>query len=85
LGVVGPHSTARRPLSGGRLQEQEMNKDQIEGRSKEAEGKMKEVTGKLIGNETLEAKGAIKKTLGKAQAKFGDAKQDLKDAAKKGN
>jgi len=59
-----------------------MNKDQVKGRVKEAEGKIKEVAGKLVGNETLEAKGKIQKTLGKAQAKFGDVKQDAKDAAK---
>jgi uncharacterized protein YjbJ (UPF0337 family) len=59
-----------------------INKDQVKGRVKEAEGKIKEVAGKLVGNETLEAKGKIQKTLGKAQAKFGDVKQDVKDAAK---
>ena len=59
-----------------------MNKDQVEGRTKEAKGKIKEVAGKLVGNEKLEIKGAIQKTLGKAQANFGDIKQDLKDAKK---
>ena len=34
-----------------------MNKDQVKGRVKEAEGKIKEVAGKLVGNEKLEAKG----------------------------
>jgi uncharacterized protein YjbJ (UPF0337 family) len=61
-----------------------MNKDQIKGRVKEAEGKIKEVAGKLVGNETLEAKGKIQKVLGEAQAKFGDVKKDMKDATKKG-
>ena len=60
-----------------------MNKDQVKGRVKEAEGKVKEVAGKLVGNESLEAKGKTEKTLGKAQAKFGDVKKDVKDAAKK--
>jgi len=59
-----------------------MNKDQVKGRVKEAEGMIKEVAGKLVGNETLEAKGKIQKTLGKAQAKYGDVKQDVKDAKK---
>ena len=53
-----------------------MNKDQVKGRVKEAEGKIKEVAGKLVGNETLEAKGKVQRTLGEAQAKFGDVKQD---------
>jgi uncharacterized protein YjbJ (UPF0337 family) len=60
-----------------------MNKDQVKGRVKEAEGKIKEVTGKVVGNETLQAKGKIQKVLGEAQAKFGDVKQDVKDAKKR--
>ena len=58
------------------------NKDQVEGRVKEAKGKIKEVAGKVVGNESLEAKGHGQKVLGKAQAKFGDVKQDVKDATK---
>ena len=58
------------------------NKDQVEGRVKEAKGKIKEVAGKLVGNERLEAKGKVQKTLGKAQAKFGDVKHDLKNSKK---
>jgi uncharacterized protein YjbJ (UPF0337 family) len=59
-----------------------INKDQVEGRIKEAEGKIKEAAGKLVGNESLEAKGKVQKHVGHAQAKFGDVKQDLKDAVK---
>ena len=59
-----------------------MNKDQVKGRVKEAQGKIKEVTGKLVGNEKMEAKGKVEKVLGRAQAKFGDVKQDVKDAKK---
>jgi uncharacterized protein YjbJ (UPF0337 family) len=59
-----------------------MNKDQVKGRVKEAEGKVKEVAGKLVGNEKMEAKGKVEKVLGRAQAKFGDVKQDVKDAKK---
>src|SRR5450432_2929230 len=77
--------TACRPFTGIRFQEQvmSMNKDQAKGRVKEAEGKIKEVTGKLVGNERLEAKGNVEKIIGKAQAKFGDVKQDVKDAKKR--
>jgi uncharacterized protein YjbJ (UPF0337 family) len=53
------------------------NKDQIRGRIKETKGKSKEADGKLLGNERLQAKG-------KAQAKFGDVKQHVKDTSKKG-
>jgi len=59
-----------------------INKDQVKGRFKEAEGKIKEVAGKLVGNENLEAKGKVQKDLGEAQAKFGDVKKDVKDLMK---
>ena len=59
-----------------------INKDQVKGRVNEAEGKIKEVAGKLVGNENLEAKGKVQKNLGKAQARFGDVKKDVKDIVK---
>jgi uncharacterized protein YjbJ (UPF0337 family) len=59
-----------------------MNKDQVKGRVNEAQGKVKEATGKLVGNERLEAKGKVQRVLGAAQAKFGDVKKDVKDASK---
>ena len=73
------------PSSGGTHSEGQvmsMNKDQVKGRVSEAEGKLKETAGKLVGNERLEAKGKVQKVLGKAQAKFGDVKQDVKDPNK---
>jgi uncharacterized protein YjbJ (UPF0337 family) len=75
---------ASRPLAGIQQQEQLMgiNKDQVEGRVEEAKGKIKEVAGKLVGNESMEAKGKIQKNMGKVQAKFGDVKEDVKDATK---
>ena len=59
-----------------------INKDQVKGRVNEAEGKIKEVAGKLVGNEKLEAEGKVQKNLGKAQARFGDVKKDVKDIVK---
>ena len=59
-----------------------LNKDQIKGRIKEAEGTIKEVAGHIVGNESLEAKGKTQKLMGEAQAKFGDVKKDVKDAVK---
>jgi uncharacterized protein YjbJ (UPF0337 family) len=59
-----------------------INKDQVKGRVEEAKGSIKEGTGKLVGDEMLEAKGNIQKNLGKVQAKVGDVKQDLKDSKK---
>jgi len=59
-----------------------MNKNQVEGRVKEVGGMIKEVTGKLVGNEKLEAKGKIQKIRGESQAAVGDLKQDVKEAIK---
>ncbi|MGB4467824.1 MAG: CsbD family protein [Azovibrio sp.] len=53
-----------------------MNKDQVKGHLKEATGKVKEVAGKLVGNDELELKGKIEKTGGKAQATYGNLKED---------
>jgi len=61
-----------------------MNKDQVRGRVKEARGKIKEVAGKIMGNKDLQAKGKVQRVLGKAQAKFGDVKQGVKDSKKTG-
>jgi uncharacterized protein YjbJ (UPF0337 family) len=59
-----------------------INKDQVEGRVKEAAGKVQEVAGKAVGNTTQQVKGAINNTAGAAQAKYGDVKSDLKDSQK---
>jgi len=61
-----------------------MNKDQVKGRMKEAEGKIKEVAGKAVGNKTLEDKGKVQNAVGKAQAGYGDLKRDLKKATEPG-
>jgi uncharacterized protein YjbJ (UPF0337 family) len=73
----------RRPPAGIRFKERAMklNKDQVKGLVNETEGKIKEAAGKLVGNKKLEAKGKAQKTLGKAQAKYGDVKQHVKEAA----
>jgi uncharacterized protein YjbJ (UPF0337 family) len=57
-----------------------MNKDQVEGRAKEAAGKVQEVAGKVVGNVNQQVKGNINKNVGAAQAKFGDVKRDIKDS-----
>jgi uncharacterized protein YjbJ (UPF0337 family) len=57
-----------------------MNKDQVEGRAKEAAGKVQEVAGKVVGSTNQQVKGNINKNVGAAQAKFGDVKKDIKDS-----
>jgi uncharacterized protein YjbJ (UPF0337 family) len=59
-----------------------INKDQVEGRAKEAAGKVQEVAGRAVGNHTQEAKGAINKNLGAAQAKVGDVTEKVRNNLK---
>jgi uncharacterized protein YjbJ (UPF0337 family) len=54
-----------------------MNKDQVKGRVKEAEGKIKAVTGRLFGNNALAAKGRMEQTAGMIQASYGDLKSNM--------
>ncbi|RQO35884.1 CsbD family protein [Herminiimonas sp. KBW02] len=55
-----------------------MNKDQVQGNLKQAEGAIKEMTGKIIGNKTLEEKGKLEKHAGKVQESYGDMKSNIK-------
>lgn len=57
-----------------------MNKDQVKGRIKEAKGKVKEVAGRIVGDQTMENKGKLQNAVGKAQAGYGDVKEDIKKA-----
>ena len=59
-----------------------MNKDQVKGSVKVAEGKIQQNVGKVTGNETQQAKGLLKQVAGKTQKNLGDAKQAMKDMAK---
>ena len=55
-----------------------MTSTHFKGHVKEAEGKIKEVTGKLVGNEDLEAKGKAEKIAGKHEAARAELKDDIK-------
>jgi uncharacterized protein YjbJ (UPF0337 family) len=57
-----------------------INKDQVEGRVKEATGKIQETAGKAVGSTNQQVKGTINKNVGAAQAKFGDMKSHVKDS-----
>jgi uncharacterized protein YjbJ (UPF0337 family) len=59
-----------------------INKDQVDGRIKEAAGKVQEVAGRVAGKPTQELKGKVKKNVGAAQAEFGDAKERYKENAR---
>ena len=60
----------------------DINKDQVEGRVKEAAGKVQEVAGKAVGSKTQQAKGLVNQVGGAAQAAFGDAKENVTDTLK---
>ncbi len=60
-----------------------MNKDQVSGRVEDAKGKIKEVAGKVVGNDRLQGEGLTDQATGKAQATYGDAKENLKDTIKR--
>jgi uncharacterized protein YjbJ (UPF0337 family) len=60
-----------------------INKDQVEGRTKEVGGKIQEEFGKMTGNKTQEVKGNINKNIGAGQAKLGDVEEKAKDANRK--
>jgi uncharacterized protein YjbJ (UPF0337 family) len=59
-----------------------INKDQVEGRAKEAAGKVQEVAGKAVGSTTQQVKGVVNKAAGAAQAKYGDIKNDVNNMNK---
>ena len=59
-----------------------INKDQVEGRVKEAAGTVQEKAGKMMGSTKQQVKGAMNKATGGAQAAYGDVKSDIKDADK---
>jgi uncharacterized protein YjbJ (UPF0337 family) len=59
-----------------------INKDQVEGRAKVMGGTVTAAAGKVIGNESLRAKGKAEEVVGKAQAHFGDVKEGVKASIK---
>ena len=54
-----------------------MNKDQIKGRIKEAEGKLRKDIGHATGNPEAEAEGAVQEAQGNAQKNFGDLRRKI--------
>jgi uncharacterized protein YjbJ (UPF0337 family) len=56
-----------------------INKDQVEGRLKEAGGKIQEEFGKAVGSTTETLKGKLTKNVGAAQAKLGDVTEKVRD------
>ena len=61
-----------------------MNRDQVKGAAKDVTaGKIQRKVGELTGNETQQAKGAVKQMEGKVQKGAGNVEQALDKADKK--
>lgn len=59
-----------------------MNKNQVEGGTKETVGKVQETLGRAVGSKEQEAKGLGKQITGGVQKTVGDVQEALKDADK---
>jgi uncharacterized protein YjbJ (UPF0337 family) len=57
---------------------EEMDKDRIEGASRQAKGAIKDAAGKMTGDRKLQAEGKADKMVGKVQKEVGKAKDDLR-------
>lgn len=62
-----------------------MNKNQINGKTKEIVGTVQKHAGKMVGSTSQELKGTAKEIAGKTQKKAGDLQEATKDAIKKSN
>lgn len=60
-----------------------MNRDQVQGSTKNVAGKVQQKVGELTGNKTQQVKGAAKQVEGKLQKRAGDVEQALDKADKK--
>ena len=60
-----------------------MNKDKIMGAADQAKGAVKEAVGKAIGDQKMQAEGAINKLTGKVESAVGGAKDTLRDTVNK--
>ena len=58
-------------------EEQDMNKDRMNGAADQAKGAIKEGAGKLTGDEKLKAEGAIDKAKGKVESAAGKVEDEL--------
>jgi len=54
-----------------------MNKDQVQGRAKQVEGKLEAAAGKITDNKKMKKKGKLKEAVGEVQTRYGDLKEDL--------
>ena len=60
-----------------------VDENRVQGAFDQAKGAVKEATGKLVGDDKLEAEGMADKVKGKAESAVGGAKDTVRDAADK--
>jgi len=60
-----------------------MNKDQVEGKTKEMAGKVQQKFGEMVNSPEQQAKGIDNQVEGKVQKNYGDAKEVVSDAIKR--
>jgi uncharacterized protein YjbJ (UPF0337 family) len=60
-----------------------MNKNDIKGASNKAAGQVKETVGKLAGDNSLRAKGAVQKATGSVQSAAGKVQDKLDGASRR--
>ena len=60
-----------------------MDKDRIKGAADQAKGAAKDATGKIIGDQKLQAEGKMDKLKGKTESAVGGAKDALRDMEEK--
>jgi uncharacterized protein YjbJ (UPF0337 family) len=60
-----------------------MDKNRIDGATKQVKGSVKEAIGKLTGDRKAQLEGAAEKQIGKAQVKAGEAADKVRDTLKK--
>lgn len=60
-----------------------MNKNQVVGRLGQITGTLKLVAGKALGNRGLQYQGRAQAAIGKVEAAFGDALQDLRRGSRR--
>ncbi|MCL1500812.1 CsbD family protein [Xanthomonas nasturtii] len=59
-----------------------MDKNRIEGTTKQVKGSVKEAIGRVTGDKSTELEGAAEKNVGKVQAKAGEVADKVRDASK---
>lgn len=60
-----------------------MNRNQVVGRWGQVAGTLKQMAGRALGNRRLLYQGRAEAAIGKVEAAFGDALQDLKGGARR--